>query len=281
MNKQHILLIITVLATISMVSCKQKTIMTTEKSHNERFFLAPDTAKGALNIEITVELPVCYDNQTILDSIRNTIVSNLFGYKYISYSNDSIVSLFVKDLTLEYKQANEPMLEQLDSTALYSFNNEHILEGFSLLNDEHIYSYGINRYVFMGGAHGLSNRNYFNFNLTTGKLISETDLFNDDYRKKLIEIIKTRIVEQSNEDPDAKTIINLEDTDYWVEAIKPNNNFYITDESINYVFNPYEIAPYYMGITEVVLPFDRLNTLIKASSPIQYLVELKKTNIVQ
>jgi len=42
-------------------------------------------------------------------------------------------------------------------------------KAFQLLNDERIYSYGINRYVFMGGAHGLSNVNYFNFDLRTGK----------------------------------------------------------------------------------------------------------------
>jgi hypothetical protein len=79
-------------------------------------------------------------------------------------------------------------------------------------------------------------------------------------------------VEQSNEDPNVETIISLDDTDYWVDAIKPNSNFYITDESINYVFNPYEIAPYYMGITEVVIPFDRLKDMLNKPSVIDYLI---------
>jgi hypothetical protein len=65
----------------------------------------------------------------------------------------------------------------------------------------------------------------------------------------------------------------LEDTDYWTDSIKPNGNFYITDESINYVFNPYEIAPYYMGQTEVSLPFSMIKGLLKPNSIIAYLVE--------
>jgi hypothetical protein len=65
----------------------------------------------------------------------------------------------------------------------------------------------------------------------------------------------------------------LDDTDFWTDSIKPNGNFYITDESINYIFNPYEIAPYYMGITEVSLPYDRLEDLLKPNSLIAYLVK--------
>jgi len=39
------------------------------------------------------------------------------------------------------------------------------------------------------------------------------------------------------------------------------------------VFNPYEIAPYYMGQTEVVIPYTRLKDFLKPNSIISYLVE--------
>ena len=246
--------------------------MTTENSHSEIYYLAADTAKGSLHLNLMVELPACYHNEIILDSIRNTLITNLFGSDYLQFGNDSILKIFAASLINEYKITNEPLLEQLDSTAFYSFFNEHNLEGFSLLNDQNIYSYGINRYVFMGGAHGLTTLNYFNFDLKNGKQIKESDLFKAGFEETLTSLLKTRIVEQSNEDPNVETIISLDDTDYWVDAIKPNSNFYITDESINYVFNPYEIAPYYMGITEVVIPFDRLKDMLNKPSVIDYLI---------
>lgn len=266
------ILFTSILTVIFFVSCKQKTIMTTENSHSEIYYLAADTAKGSLHLNLMVELPACYHNEIILDSIRNTLITNLFGSDYLQFGNDSILKIFAASLINEYKITNEPLLEQLDSTAFYSFFNEHNLEGFSLLNDQNIYSYGINRYVFMGGAHGLTTLNYFNFDLKNGKQIKESDLFKVGFEETLTSLLKTRIVEQSNEDPNVETIISLDDTDYWVDAIKPNSNFYITDESINYVFNPYEIAPYYMGITEVVIPFDRLKDMLNKPSVIDYLI---------
>jgi len=277
MKNSHISLIICLLAVLAFSSCRQKTIRTIEKSDVERYYLAADTSKGALSIELNVEIPVCYDDEKVLDSIRNTIISNLFGLEYTQVENDSLVKRFTTDLKTEYKLTNEPILNEMDEKSLYSFNNEHILDGFSLLSDEHIYSYGINRYVFMGGAHGLNTINYLNFNLKNGKQIRESDLFMKNYIKKLTDLIKRRIVEQSQEDESLEPIKNLEKTDFWTDAIKPNGNFYITDESLNYVFNPYEIGPYYLGITEVRLPYERLKSILKPNSLVSYLI--KKENV--
>lgn len=253
-------------------ACKQKTVKTIEKDFSQKSYLAADTTKGSINVDISVEMPVCLDDESILDSIRTKIITELFGQNYIKIPYDSVVKKFGNDLITEYKLNNTPLLEQLDSSSLYTFNNEHTLEGFSLINDGRIYSYGINRYVFMGGAHGLNTSNYLNFNILNGQKITESDLFVDNYIPKLSELIKIRIVEQSLEDKSKKPILNLENTDYWTDAIKPNGNFYITDESINYVYNPYEIAPYYMGQTEVVLPFYRLIEILRPNNVITYLI---------
>lgn len=270
-------MILSILMSVTFFSCKQKTIKTEEQDLTKRIYLSSDTSKGSLNVEIHVEIPTDFAENNILDSIRATIIENLFGEKYITHSNDSIVNLFVSDISLDYKANNEPLLDKLDSASSYSFNNDHNIEGFSLLSDKNIYSYGIERYVYMGGAHGLNNRTYFNFNLKTGSKITEKDLFKEESTPAVSELIKSLIIEQCKETTDASTVIinNLNDTDFWTDSIKPNGNFYITDESINYVFNPYEIAPYYVGQTEVILTFESIKDLLKPTSPIAYLVEKK------
>lgn len=273
MKKQFILLILCAFTSTLFFSCKPKTVKTEEISFANRYYLSSDTSKGSLNVDFKVEIPVAYTNKAVLDSIRTTIFINLFGHDFDSRSNDSVLHMFARELETDYRANNEPLLNQLDNESLYSFNNEHILEGFSLLNDQHIYSYGIDRYVFMGGAHGLNNRTYLNFNLATGKLITESDLFVDNYKPVLIELIKKRIVEEIVNQKNTELIKNLEDTDYWTDSIVPNGNFYITDENITYVFNPYEIAPYYMGQTEVVIPFDRIKDLLRPENPIAYLLK--------
>lgn len=275
MNMQSKLLIISILSVSLFSSCSQKSVKTEEKDFTKRYYLSSDTTKGSLNIDIHVEIPVDFAEKNILDSIRAAIIKNLFGKEFISHSNDSIVNLFVQEIESDYKSNNEPLLNELDTASSYSFNNDHNIEGFSLLNDKKIYSYGIDRYVYMGGAHGLSNRTYFNFNLETGNLITEKDIFTDNSRGAISDLIKVRIIEESKETYETGTppIRDLDDTDFWTDSIKPNGNFYITDESINYVFNPYEIAPYYIGQTEVTLPFERIKKFLKPQNPIAYLVE--------
>lgn len=276
MKKQSILLLLSFLITPIFFSCIQQKVKTEEKDLVKKYYLSKDTTKGALSVDIEVEIPIAFTNKDVLKAIRSTVISNLFGDDYIKHANDSIVQLFTSELVGEYKENNEPLLSTLDKTNRYSFDNEHTLSGFSLLSDKKIYVYGVERYVNMGGAHGLETRNYFNFDLKTGDLIKEKDLFKANYQFELTELIKKRIVEESKEYKDQKNsepIIDLEDTDYWTDSIKANGNFYITDEGINYVFNPYEIAPYYMGQTEVSLPFNRLKNLLKPNSIIAYLVE--------
>ena len=273
MKKQIIFLFFSSLIIISFFSCKQKTIKTEEKDFSKRFYLETDTSKGALNVDIQVEFPVEYENQNRLDSIRAIIISNVFGENYVKYPNDSIIPLFITDLNQDYVNNNLSLVNQLDSGSVYTFNNEHTVSGFSLLSDKKIYVYGVERYVYMGGAHGLNTRNYYNFDLTTGKLITEKDLFVDNYKELLSDLIKKRMVEESKESNEKDPILDLENSDYWTDSIKPNGNFYITDEGINYVFNPYEIAPYALGETEVTLPFDRLKGILKSENIITYLID--------
>ncbi|HET7732455.1 MAG TPA: RsiV family protein [Paludibacter sp.] len=276
MKRQSILLLMSVLVSTFFFSCTSKTVKTEEKDLTKRYYLTKDTTKGWLNVDIEVEIPTQFADSNVLKSIRATIISNLFGDEYISQPNDSLVPFFAKELLTDYRENNEPLINELDSTSHYSFNNEHTVSGFSLLSDKNIYAYGVERYVYMGGAHGMETKNFYNFDLKTGKLITEKDLFKDNFESELAKLMKVRIIEESKEYKDEKNsepITDLEDTDFWTDSIKSNGNFYITDEGINYVFNPYEIAPYYMGQTEVTLPFSRLKNLLKPNSLVAYLVE--------
>lgn len=275
MRRIPLFLMISAMTVVLFNSCKQKTIKIIENNYTQKYFLTSDTTKGALLIDIETEIPVDYMNDTVLNLIRKHVITSLYGYSYDTIPTDSLAKRYASELIQEYKINNEPLLKQLSKKGKYSFNNELDLEGFSLLSDKIIFSYGISRYIYMGGAHGLNTRFFYNFDLKTGKKITENDMFIQDFEKSLTELIKTRIIEQSKEDPELQPILNLEDTDYWIDAIKPNGNFYITDQSINYVFNPYEIAPYYMGQTEVFLSFNRLKGLLKKDNIISYLYEKK------
>jgi hypothetical protein len=98
-------------------SCKQKTIKTIDKTAQLTSFLSKDTTKGSIKIDITVEMPVCLDDERVLDSIRSEIIRNLFGDGYVTISSDSVVNKFAADLVAEYKLSNEQLLNEMDSTS--------------------------------------------------------------------------------------------------------------------------------------------------------------------
>lgn len=47
-----------------------------------------------------------------------------------------------------------------------------------------------------------------------------------------------------------------------INEIAPNNNFWINNEGVHYVYNQYEIAPYSMGPIEVTIPFEEITPII-------------------
>ncbi len=246
-------------------------VQTEQRVIVENVYISTDTTKGALRINFDIEMPVYYTNDSILTLIKNTIYESMFGEKYIHLTQDSIVKSFVSLLKEEYKTNNADLIEMIGDDSNYSFDNEHEIEGFSLISDENIYSYGISRYVYMGGAHGLNSLNYYNFNLKTGKQIVESDLFLPKFEENLSSLIRDKIVEDSYNDEEITDIVSLDNSDYYVDKIVPNGNFYFNDEGICFVYNVYEIGPFYLGTTEVCLPLNRIKHLMKPNNCISYL----------
>lgn len=266
-----ILLVIAVLAYFLFKPKSNNIVQTEQRIVVEKVYVSSDTTKGALSINFDIEMPVFYSNDSILTVIKNTIYNSMFGEKYLDLPQDSIVRSFVALLKDEYRANNADLVEIIGDNSNYSFDNEHQIEGFSLISDENIYSYGISRYVYMGGAHGLNSLNYFVFDLKKGKMLTEDDIFIQGYQENLSSIIRDKIIEDSYNNEEIPDIVNLDNTDYYVDKIVPNSNFYINDEGICYVYNVYEIGPHYLGATEVCIPIDRIRHLLKADNCISYL----------
>ena len=270
--KKNLIICLFYIVAIAIVfySCgSESSIETKNYSFEKKYYLTEDKEKGVLSVEMQVELPEQYKNQEVLNTIREDIVGKVFGNNYSQYPNKDVLPQFANDIVEEYKSNNLPFLLDEDVEEIgFAYNNDYLLETFALLNDECIFSYGMDLYVYMGGAHGISNRLYYNYNLKDGSFIEEDDLFTTGYEAFLTVLIKQQIVDDNDE------ITSIEDLDsiYWTEHIKPNGNFYITLESINYVFNPYEIAPYVYGHTETAIPFAKIKNILKENSLIKYLV---------
>lgn len=233
---------------------------------NHRFSDTIPLAQGlpyCLIVDFDIDFPASGPNEDALQTIQRSLLSTLFDDNYTNLPIEEAILQYKNDLSIEYRLDNEPLLSELeDDETLHSMlHNEHTLKGYVMFDSDRIFSYAVERFVYMGGAHGITTRMFCNFDKETGRMLHEEDLFAGDQTAELTNLLIQNLIRQES----VQSVDDLEAASYYVASIKPNNNFYISDEGINYVFNPYEIAPYYMGETTVLIPAGDLKTILHPS----------------
>ncbi|MGI6577979.1 MAG: DUF3298 and DUF4163 domain-containing protein [Eubacteriales bacterium] len=113
-----------------------------------------------------------------------------------------------------------------------------------------IISLYFDRYVYTGGAHGITARTSQTWNLQRGTEVTLERLFrcNIDMKGYLME----RIERQIRENPD----IYFDDYRQLIEKYFREENFYCEPRGIVIYYQLYEIAPYASGIRTFLIPYD-------------------------
>lgn len=112
-------------------------------------------------------------------------------------------------------------------------------------------------YQYTGGAHGMTLQSSYTFDLKTGKAYNLQDLFNSDadYVLYISNIVGNRITEGVKEG------ILYELTPF--QAIKDDQDFYLSDNAAVVYFQQYEYFPYAAGIQEFPIDFSTLQDMLK------------------
>ncbi|MEO0468747.1 MAG: DUF3298 domain-containing protein [Bacteroidota bacterium] len=119
-------------------------------------------------------------------------------------------------------------------------------------------------YEYMAGAaHGNYGSETLNFDLETGLLFENSDLFVPGHDSVL-----TRMIQQKLTDvyPDDHFVFEF-------EKMKPEQNFEIYPDEVITYFNPYEIAPYAVGQIRLAFSYAELADLIREDGPLAAMVE--------
>ncbi len=120
-------------------------------------------------------------------------------------------------------------------------------------NQKGLLSVVFDSYEYSGGAHGMTVRSSYLFDLETGKEYQLKDLFKDntDYVAKLSEEIKKQLA-------DKKEMLLTP-----FEAIGEDQDFYIGSSGLTVYFQLYEYFPYAYGIPEFKIDFSALEDVLK------------------
>ncbi len=194
-------------------------------------------------------------NEEALNAINGSIKSSIFDYAFVNNKPTSFEQL-IEELKTEY---NDVLSSFPDYKASWSIE----INSDIIYQDSSFVSIATTIFSYTGGAHANSSQVYKSFNLNTGEAITLDDILVKGYEEELNESAEIEF-RMLKEIPPA---FSLEEKGYVFEGgkFKLNDNFAIINKSLLFYYNPYEIASYAEGPTEIELRLTDYVNLIDAN----------------
>lgn len=129
-----------------------------------------------------------------------------------------------------------------------------------LKSNEPLVTVVLNTSSYLGGAHGSSAQQYFNFDLKQEKQIKLNDVLLPNQRKaletKAHDAFKAWVT-------DSKLANNVNEYEQaW--KFKLSDNFLLGDQGLILQYAEYEIGPYSAGLPRLVIPYEQLKGILKS-----------------
>lgn len=267
MRRLYIILLIAM--TVFVAACQQRaqttktevvnTIQFDTLRINKSVLLDSITANSPefkFNIELLIPANVASD---ISDNINSCISYAAFGYEGIPAATaaDSTVS----SLTNEYMELHNVYINEKDATPdMPWFNAYYILKSYAHEGLNGCICYVVDYEIYSGGAHPNNIISCVNIDAKTGREISLEEIFAEGTEDALIDKLILRLAQQNNvnslEELKEEGFLNFSD-------MYITNNFMLDKDSLFFLYNCYEIAPYSMGRSRIGFNYDELKDLLK------------------
>lgn len=244
-------------ATLLFSACSGNGTLSVTRYENSSAKELAEGRNDSLSFKASVEYPESGLDAKPLQYIQEQIKEAVYGDKYVILDvNDGFAACF-NDLLKNYRETNLAMLEDSangDQETAFSLSWEYVTTGQFTGEYKNMVSYTVSNYAYTGGAHGLSWDTPFVFDKKTGIKVDESELFIDDYKAPLAELLTKH---------SADNFDNPEDASFFVNEIVPNGLFEVSEQGVTYSYNPYEIAPYSTGIVKITVPWDELKDVLR------------------
>ncbi|MCR5071971.1 MAG: RsiV family protein [Bacteroidales bacterium] len=254
MNKMHY--IFAAAAALLLLSACSRELKT-------RTFEYEDSAVAELfdsecNVSCSFEYVTGGVSEALKDKINASIVATHILYDEADGLSDVPVACerWVAATLESYEADIEDFSEDYDEGDAWMFNFEYSRTGRfgDACKSRHLQTYNVSYNEYTGGAHGMYSVVADVYDLTTGEIISEDDLFAEDFQsgvKKLLAAAMEAYLADNDADPEML-----------FSTPEPNGNFCVSDTDVTWIYNPYEIAPYAMGVIELSVSWDDLKPFL-------------------
>jgi hypothetical protein len=225
------------------------TIPFTTKKFSSKSTPCPDSLNSCAEVEIKVPFildhPSAYlINQSILKElsmIMENLPPDLNSLQDIPTKIDSFIS------------QHRSFSKEVDFPQIWSFKiNFDILE-----NNDNSLSILLNTNIYTGGAHPLNDISILTFNPDSGKKVIFSDILKDENS------LKSLIVQEFKRKRNLSDAVKLTDEGFYSNEWPLPKNFALLAQGLYIIYNAYEIGPYVLGTTELLIPIDAIKPLLK------------------
>jgi len=162
---------------------------------------------------------------------------------------------------------NEIEINKIDSTHNIPFYQEN--EYMEIINYELFNNLGIiirrEIYQYTGGAHGIQKVEYIVLDLAGKRVLKFDDFFREGVEQRLYNIVINELRQYNNSH--GHTILEenqpLSQGIFFTDNPMLTNNFFISNNGFGLNWQPYEIAPYYTGNIEIIIPWRTIRPLLQ------------------
>ena len=181
----------------------------------------------------------------IMDKINQSIVQQAFDLEGVSGTPEELASAYRENLIDEYITENSGSRDGV-------LTWEDRINGAFTGKYKNWRNYQLSYYSFRGGAHGIQTVSQLVFDKKTGELLAEAVLFAPGYEAPVAKLMQEAVrAEMEADDPELLPLVEM-------EFVVPNGNFSVGESGIQWMFQPYEVGPYALGIITATVSWEDL-----------------------
>ncbi len=227
-------------------SCKNENKLTFEPLvlMNE----ACDTCPG-----VSIEIPKAVDRTKLSETINTAL-------------REEIISLLLFDDEIEVSSLEDALtsfkIGYIDLQRLYTDEStvwEAKIDGEIVFEDTFVLTIELNSYIFTGGAHGYTSKQYLNFDKKKGVELENWQLFKSRADFQHFAEAMFRLQEKIPQDkPINHTGFMFEKDSFYLPE-----NIGFTKDGIKLLYNQYEVSSFAEGTIELTLPYNKVNDFLE------------------
>lgn len=230
--------------------------------------------KPSCHLTLSFEAPIECSNKDALEAANEMIISLSENGSLSGGDLKEMVKEYTKAYIMDYMEEGKDAIanygDDMEATATWMSYEENCT-GETKYNANGFFSYAVSLYSFTGGAHGNNSVKVGSLDLNTATRLGLASLFTDEKLPQVRSLLLQNLTKEQN---CATTEELTEKGDFFdIDQIDVTENFYIDDNGVNFLYDPFEIAPYSTGEITITISWQDLLPYLREDSPVLVLAK--------